>query len=679
MKQYKFKMDGLDCANCANAIANKLSHKKEFSKVTVSFATATLTVETDLDEELVKQKLEIEIHKIEPDVTIHEKKHLNTMVIRIFIASLLFLGGLLFDSSFLLLGLSYVVIGYDILWKSFKNIISGHVFDEFFLMTIATIGAFAIGEYPEGVAVMLFFQIGEYVQKRAVKRSRQSITELIDIKSSYANLVVQNITTKVDPAVLKIGDHIICKPGEKIPVDGIIIDGKSTIDSSMLTGESIPVAVTVGDTVLSGCVNVSGLLRIEVLKTEAGSMASTILNLIEHATTKKAHTERFITRFAKVYTPVVVLLAVMICLIPTLLGGTFSVYFYKALVFLVISCPCALVISIPLGFFSGIGAASKAGILVKGSDALESLTQIDTIVFDKTGTITEGVFAVSAIVVAENCQLSPDQLLELVAHVESYSTHPIAISILNYYQHEITARNVTQYQEYSGKGVAASVGSDYIMVGNRAWYQEQKIMVPNPKHEGTIVYVARNYEYIGYLAIADQIKPQVTEMVSDLRTMGIDHLVVVSGDQEKQVSRVCQQIGITTYHAGVLPDQKAAIVEQLMDQQKVMFVGDGINDALVLTTATLGVSMGGIGSDAAIEASDIVIMNDDVTKLVPAIQIATKTKRIIWSNIVFALLVKIIVLLCSIFGFTTIWLAVFADVGVTLLTILNTLRIHKRT
>lgn len=679
MKQYKFKMDGLDCANCANAIANKLSHKKEFSKVTVSFATATLTVETDLDEELVKQKLEIEIHKIEPDVTIHEKKHLNTMVIRIFIASLLFLGGLLFDSSFLLLGLSYVVIGYDILWKSFKNIISGHVFDEFFLMTIATIGAFAIGEYPEGVAVMLFFQIGEYVQKRAVKRSRQSITELIDIKSSYANLVVQNITTKVDPAVLKIGDHIICKPGEKIPVDGIIIDGKSTIDSSMLTGESIPVAVTVGDTVLSGCVNVSGLLRIEVLKTEAASMASTILNLIEHATTKKAHTERFITRFAKVYTPVVVLLAVMICLIPTLLGGTFSVYFYKALVFLVISCPCALVISIPLGFFSGIGAASKAGILVKGSDALESLTQIDTIVFDKTGTITEGVFAVSAIVVAENCQLSPDQLLELVAHVESYSTHPIAISILNYYQHEITARNVTQYQEYSGKGVAASVGSDYIMVGNRAWYQEQKIMVPNPKHEGTIVYVARNYEYIGYLAIADQIKPQVAEMVSDLKTMGIDHLVVVSGDQEKQVSRVCQQIGITTYHAGVLPDQKAAIVEQLMDQQKVMFVGDGINDALVLTTATLGVSMGGIGSDAAIEASDIVIMNDDVTKLVPAIQIATKTKRIIWSNIVFALLVKIIVLLCSIFGFTTIWLAVFADVGVTLLTILNTLRIHKRT
>lgn len=678
MKQYKFKMHGLDCANCANTLENKLSHKKEFKSVKVSFATATLTIETDLDPKLVKQKLELEIHKVEPEVTLHEKPKITIMMMRILLASLFFLGGIVWNHSLLLLGISYLVIGYDILWKSLKNIIKGHVFDEFFLMSIATIGAFAIGEYPEGVAVMLFFQIGEYVQKQAVNRSRQSITELVDMKSSYANLVVQHITKKVDPDVLKVGDQIICKPGEKIPADGIIIDGKSTIDSSMLTGESVLRAVTIQDRVLSGCVNVSGLLRIEVEKTAADSMASTILNLIEHATEKKAHTERFITRFAKLYTPVVVFLAVMICLIPTLFGASFSECFYKALVFLVISCPCALVISIPLGFFSGIGAASRAGILMKGSDALEMLPQIDTIVFDKTGTLTCGKFAVTAVAVAEHGEVSIEALVEMAAQVESGSTHPIAASILDYYGGEIDHDNIHHYQEYSGKGVAAEVGVDYIMVGNQKWMKEKQILVPDAKHAGTIVYVARNDQYIGYLAIADQIKPGVKEMISTLKEWGLQHLVVVSGDHVKQVEQVCHQIGITKYHASVLPDQKAAIVEKLMEHQTVMFVGDGINDALVLTTASLGVSMGGIGSDAAIEASDVVIMNDDVTKLISAIQIATHTKRIIWFNILFALLVKGVILLCGVLGFTTIWLAVFADVGVTLLTILNTLRIHKR-
>lgn len=676
MYKYRFKLCGLDCANCAKKIEENLSKNKEYNSVNVSFATSKLIVETSLKENEVKKKLEKEIQKIEPEVSLEEKKHINVMLLRVIISSILLIIGLISKVSYFYF-ISYLIIGYDIVVKAIRNILKRELFDEFFLMMIATIGAFYIGEYPEAVAVMLFFQIGEYVQEKAVHKSRTSITSLLDLKSDYANLIVNYVTTKVDPSTVKVGDELLVKPGEKIPLDGIIIDGKTTVDTSMLTGESIPKNVTLNDEVLSGYINLSGLIKLKVTKTSSETIASKILDMIENAAEKKTDTERFITRFAKVYTPIVVLCSVLICLLPTLLfHGSFNEWFYRSLVFLVVSCPCALVISIPLGFFAGIGTASKNGILVKGSDALELLTKIKIVVFDKTGTITEGKFAVSSVVANNN--KNKDLVVKYAALAECFSNHPIAKSILECYGKKINQNDLTDYVEYSGKGITAKYKNKRLIVGNLKLMEQENIEVPLTNVSGTVVYVALNQEYLGYLIIEDKIKNRLNKTIKELKKQGIEKCIVVSGDSKEIVSNVCKKIGIKEYYAETLPDKKSDIVKTLMKENKVLFVGDGMNDALVLTVADLGISMGGIGSDVANIASDIVIMNDDISKIINGIEISKYTKQIIWTNIIFALAIKIIVLILGIFGFTSIWLAVFADVGVTLLTILNTLRIGKR-
>lgn len=677
MNKYRFELQHLDCASCANKVENKLSHKKEFHKVKVNFATQTITVETQLDYDHAKMKLASEIKKVEPSVTLDDLKKMDIMMIRILVSSLLFILGFCFPNQIWLFFISYIIIGYDILIHSIKNIRNKELFDEFFLMSLATIGAFMIKEYPEGIAVMLFFQIGEYLQNKAVNKTRNSITKLLDMKSPYANLIVGNITKKVEPSTLKIGDSIICKPGEKIPVDGIIIDGHSTVDSSMLTGEAAPQKLSVGQGVFSGMINLSGLLKIEVTKFEEESMASVILNMIENATEHKTHTERFITRFAKVYTPIVVFLALLIYLVPPLLfQGAWNTWIYRSLVFLVISCPCALVISIPLGFFCGIGMASKNGVLVKGSDALEILPKIDTMVFDKTGTITKGVFEVTKISTIDT--ISTEQFIAYAAYSEYYSNHPIGKAIVSFYGKKIKEEEIKNFKEISGKGISVTIGRDDILVGNQTFMMEEKVALPELSPTATTVYVAKNHVYQGYLMIGDKIKEGVKETITELKSLGIENFIVVSGDHEKIVKAVSKEVGIDKFYANVLPDLKAKIVMEEMKNHRVLFVGDGMNDALVLTTAHLGISMGGIGSDAATLASDMVIMNDDLGKIVTVRKIATTVKDVIYFNISLALFIKMMVLLLGILGFTTIWLAVFADVGVTLLTILNTLRMTKR-
>lgn len=679
MKRYEFPLYGLDCAKCAQELEEYLQKQTIYSFVRVSFATSKIIIETALDEDKVTQQLEKDIQKVEPNVSIFatEKKKIDGMLLRIIITTILLIISFAFPNNLILFLIIYFIIGYDILFASLKNLIKGNFFDEFFLMSLATVCAFIIGEYTEAVVVMLFFQIGEYVQEKAIRKSRQSITSLLDLQSDYANLIVHNITKKVDPSMVKVGDEILIKPGEKIPLDGVIVDGKSTLDTSMLTGESMPRSVTVEDTVYGGTINLSGLLKVKVTKISTETLASSILDMMEHAASKKTNTERFITKFSKIYTPVIVVLALLLCLIPTLFfQGNIETWAYRSLVFLVISCPCALVISIPLGFFSGIGTASKQGILLKGSDTLELLPKMDTAVFDKTGTITKGKFAITSVVTDKN--KNTNLIIEYAAIAEQFSNHPIAKTILERYGKKCNAEEVKNYQEIAGKGVKVEYRDELITVGNYAFMEQEKIQVPSTNAFGTIVYVARNKEYMGYLIIEDQVKDEIDRTLLGLKKQGIHNFVVVSGDSEKIVSRVCQGIGIHNYYAEVLPTEKAEIVKELKKKHKVFFVGDGMNDALVLTEADLGISMGEIGSDAATMASDIVIMNDDLSKSVTAIEIAKKTKRVVWTNIIFAISVKLFVLLLGAFGYAPIWLAIFADVGVTLITIFHTIWITRR-
>ena len=679
MKRYEFPLYGLDCAKCAQEIEEYLQKQDDYSFVRVSFATAKVIIETTLEEEMVTQQIEKDIQKVEPNVFIFttEKKKIDMMLLRIIITTVLLIISFVFFKNIFLFLFIYLIIGYDILFTSLKNLVKGKFFDEFFLMSLATVCAFIIGEYTEAVAVMLFFQIGEYVQEKAIRKSRQSITELLDLKSDYANLIVDHITKKVDPSMVKVGDEILVKPGEKIPLDGVVIDGKSTLDTSMLTGESMPHSVTVEDIVYGGTINLSGLLKVKVTKIATETLASSILDMMEHAASKKTNTERFITKFSKVYTPVIVICALLLCLIPVLFfQGNIDTWASRSLVFLVISCPCALVISIPLGFFSGIGTASKQGILLKGSDALELLPKIDTAVFDKTGTITKGKFAITSVVTDKN--KNTNLIIEYAAIAEQFSNHPIAKTILERYGKSCNSEEVKNYQEVAGKGVKVEYRNEVITVGNYAFMEQEQIEVPTTNAFGTIVYVARNKEYMGYLIIEDQVKDEIDRTLYGLRKQGIHHFVVVSGDSKPIVSRVCHGIGIQKYYAETLPTEKANIVKELKQKHKVFFVGDGMNDALVLTEADLGISMGGIGSDAATMASDIVIMNDDLSKIVTAIEIAKKTKRVVWTNIIFAISVKLLVLLLGAFGYAPIWLAIFADVGVTLITIFHTIWITRR-
>jgi len=573
--------------------------------------------------------------------------------------------------------ISYIIVGGDVVKRAVKNIFKGQVFDENFLMSTATIGAFFIGEYPEGVAVMLFYQVGELFQSYAVGKSRKSIASLMDIRPDYANVKKGDELVKVDPDEVQIGDIIVIKAGEKIPLDGKVIEGSSMIDTSALTGESVPREVEVGSDILSGCININGVITAEVTKEFGESTVSKILDLVENASSKKSNSEQFITKFARYYTPVVVIIAVFLAIIPPLVidGATFSDWIYRALAFLVVSCPCALVISIPLSFFGGIGGASKKGVLVKGSNYLEALAETEIVVFDKTGTLTKGVFNVQEI---HPEGVSKEELLELTAHAESYSNHPISLSLKRAYSKEIDNGRISDVEEISGHGVIATVDGKKVMVGN---IKLMKMMdIPYFKGEliGTIVHVAVNNKYIGYIVIADEVKEDSAQAIKELKAANIKQTVMLTGDNKSISSKVAKELGLDKVYAELLPADKVEKLEELFSQKskkgKLAFVGDGINDAPVLARADIGIAMGGLGSDAAIEAADVVIMTDEPSKIATTMKISKKTLKIAHQNIVFAIGIKIIVLILSAFGITTMWAAIFADVGVTIIAVLNAFR-----
>ena len=573
--------------------------------------------------------------------------------------------------------ISYIIVGGDVVKRAVKNIFKGQVFDENFLMSIATIGAFFIGEYPEGVAVMLFYQVGELFQSYAVGKSRKSIASLMDIRPDYANVKKGDELVKVDPDEVQIGDIIVIKAGEKIPLDGKVIEGSSMIDTSALTGESVPREVKVGSDILSGCININGVIIAEVTKEFGESTVSKILDLVENASSKKSNSEQFITKFARYYTPVVVIIAVFLAIIPPLVidGATFSDWIYRALAFLVVSCPCALVISIPLSFFGGIGGASKKGVLVKGSNYLEALAETEIVVFDKTGTLTKGVFNVQEI---HPEGVSKEELLELTAHAESYSNHPISLSLKRAYSKEIDNGRISDVEEISGHGVIATVDGKKVMAGN---IKLMKMMdIPYFKGEliGTIVHVAVNNKYIGYIVIADEVKEDSAQAIKELKAANIKQTVMLTGDNKSIGSKVAKELGLDKVYAELLPADKVEKLEELFSQKskkgKLAFVGDGINDAPVLARADIGIAMGGLGSDAAIEAADVVIMTDEPSKIATTMKISKKTLKIAHQNIVFAIGIKIIVLILSAFGITTMWAAIFADVGVTIIAVLNAFR-----
>ena len=576
--------------------------------------------------------------------------------------------------------ISYLIVGAEIVWKAIKNLIKGNVLDEHFLMAIATIGAFAIGEYPEAVAVMLFYQIGELFQDYAVDKSRKSIASLMNLRPDFANIKRKDEILQVSPEDVKIGDKILVKPGEKVPLDGTIVEGSSTLDTSSLTGESLPREVQVGDSILSGCINQTGLLTVEVTKEFGESTVSKILDLVENASSKKSKSENFIHQFAKYYTPIVVIIAVLLATVPPLFLGwsTFVDWFYRALTFLVVSCPCALVISIPLGFFGGIGGASKAGILVKGSNYLEALSHTETIVFDKTGTLTEGTFEVEKI---EAIGISQDELLKLATHAESFSNHPIALSLKKAYQQEIDSTLIAKTEELSGLGVLANVQGKTILIGNEKLMLEKHIAYTKCNEIGTILYIAVDGKYAGYIVIADKIKSDAKQAIQNLKTKYRKEIVLLTGDRKAVGEKVAKTLDIDVVYTELLPQDKAEKLEEIMKEKtrkgKVAFVGDGMNDAPVLALSDIGIAMGGLGADSAIEASDMVIMTDEPSKIVDSLQIAKRTMRIVKQNIIFAISIKIAVLLLSAFGFSTMWEAVFADVGVSVLAVVNSLRALK--
>lgn len=612
-----------------------------------------------------------------------EENNENIVLARVILAIVLFSLAMIFTSAptfkISLLGISYFIAGYDILIKALKNIIKGQVFDENFLMGIATLGAIGIKEYPEAVMVMVLYQIGEYLQDKAVEKSQNSITELMDIRPDYANLEKDEDLTKISPYEVKIGDTIIVKTGEKIPLDGIIIDGTATLDTSALTGESRPREVKIGDEAISGCINTNGLLKIRVTKEYGQSTVSKILDLVENASSKKTKTENFITKFAKIYTPVVVLAALFLAILPPLIfGSNFSVWINRALTFLVISCPCALVISVPLGFFAGIGGASKCGILVKGSSYLELLSKPETIVFDKTGTLTQGCFKVVKIVQQEGT--TKEELLELTAYAESYSNHPIALSIKKAYDKNIDKNKISEISEIAGNGVRAEINGCSILVGNENLLKNHNISYQKANETGTIVYTAKNSKFLGYIVISDKLKEDAQKAIMELKKLKLQ-TVMLTGDTEDSGLTVAKELNIDKAYTQLLPIDKVDKIEDIIKQKtknkSVIFVGDGINDAPVLTRADVGIAMGGLGSDAAIEAADVVIMDDKPTKVATAIKIAKQTLTIVKENIAFALGIKGLFLILGAFGFVTMWGAVFADVGVTLIAVLNSLRALK--
>ena len=576
---------------------------------------------------------------------------------------------------------AYVILGWDVVWQAVKNITRGQVFDEHFLMSVSTIGAFAIGEYPEAVAVMLFYQVGEFFQSLAVKRSRKSISDLMDICPDSATVKRNGVLQVVSPESVAVGEIIVVKPGEKIPLDGIVVDGESMLDTKALTGESVPRSIRKGDEALSGCINQSGLLTLKVTKSFGESTVSKIIDLVENASARKAPTENFITTFARYYTPVVVGMAAVLAIIPPLvLGGGWSEWLRRGFVFLIVSCPCALVISIPLTFFGGIGAASKRGVLVKGSNYLEALNKVSVVVFDKTGTLTKGVFEVANIIPAAGYQ--KEQVLEYAAQAESYSNHPIAKSILATYGKPIDQKQFSGFEEISGHGISVMVQGKKVLAGNSKLMESEKIAYAACDAAGTKFYVAADGSYVGCILIADEVKPDSKCAIAELKKIGVEKTVMLTGDDERIGKSVADELGLDAYYAQLLPDQKVEKLEMLDKQKrqgsKLAFVGDGINDAPVLARADVGIAMGGLGSDAAIEAADVVLMTDEPSKLVEAIDVAKATKRIVMQNIVIALGIKSVFLVLGALGMAGMWEAVFGDVGVTIIAVLNAMRILKK-
>ena len=606
-------------------------------------------------------------------------------LIKIIISLILFVIALIFNFQNSLINniiyiFSYIIVGLDIIEKAFRNIIKGKVFDENFLMSIATIGAFAIGEFPEAVAVMLFYKIGELFQDYAVDKSRKSISELMNIKPEYANIEKNGTIEKVDPKTVKIGDIIVVKPGEKVPLDGIVIYGTSNLDTKALTGESLPKNVKKNDEILSGTINLNSVLKIKVTKEYNESTVNRILELVENASSKKSKSENFITKFAHYYTPIVVLIAVILAIIPPIIikEATFSQWIYKALSFLVVSCPCALVISIPLSFFGGIGGASKMGILIKGSNYLEQLAKNEIIVFDNTGTLTEGVFDIQKI---EAIGIAKEELLEIIAYAENYSNHPISESVKKAYNKKIDENKIKNYKELAGRGIIATIGEHEVIVGNEKLMKEKKINFEKNNLVGTVLYVAIEEKYVGYIQIADRTKSDAIDTIKNLKKNNIKQVVMLTGDKKDVGESVAKELNLDKVYTELLPDGKVEKVESLLKEKsqegKLAFVGDGINDAPVLAASDIGIAMGGLGSDSAIEAADIVLMTDEPSKIVDAINLSKKTMNIVKENIVFAISTKILILILSVLGLSTMWWAVFADVGVTIIASINALRVLK--
>ncbi len=687
-KQYK--LQGLDCANCANKIEKAINEIDYINDASINFMNLKLTYTVDKGNEK-KSKTEIQdlINKVENGVKIveNEEEHNenNNRLIRIGIGSVIYIlsVAVTFPNEYINLVLSiisYLIIGYDVVFKAFRNIAKGNMLDENFLMTIATLGAYTIGEYPEAVAVMLFYQVGEFFQDYAVNKSRKSISSLMDLRPDFANLVKGDSVVQVNPETVEVGSVLVVKVGEKVPIDGVVLEGESFIDTRAITGEPVPRSVNVGDELLSGCVNLNTVLRIQTTKEFSESTVSKILELVENATSKKSNSEKFITRFARYYTPIVVVLAALIAIVPPIFVGDLSSWVYRALTFLVISCPCALVISVPLGFFGGVGSAARQGVLVKGSNYLEMLAKLDRVVFDKTGTLTKGVFKVQKII-AESCTVA--ELLEVVAYAEHYSNHPIAKSIIAEYNNNIDEGKIGEVTEISGKGLKALINEDVIYVGNKKLMDDIQVSFNETEEAGTVLYVAKNDIYLGYILIADEVKTDSEKAIAELKKLGISETAMLTGDSKKVAKSIGEKLRVDTVFAELLPDEKVTKFEEVLGRSKgkgkVAFVGDGINDAPVLARADIGISMGKAGSELAIETSDIVIMTDELSKLPQAIRISKKTLEVVKQNIVFSISVKVIVLILSVFGLFTMWWAVFADVGVSVIAILNAMRLLRYT
>ena len=696
----EYILHNLGCASCASRIEDAVRRLYGVSEASIVFASKTLTLEIDTDKSgAVFEQAKAIVKGIESDVVIQEKtnehihgadisdKALRKSGIRLCISGVLFAAAIILThfkiaryATVPLYIISYLLSGGTVLTNAGRNILKGRVFDENFLMSVATLGAVAIGFFDEGVAVMLFYQIGMLLQNLAAGRSRRSITALMDIRPDTANLKVGGEVKTVSPQSVHTGDVILVRPGEKVPLDGTVTDGVSMLDTAALTGESTPRGVMPGSEILAGSVNTNGLITVRVTKEFGQSTAAKILDMVQNASAKKAPTENFITTFARYYTPVVTVAALLIALVPPLfLGKPFADWIYRALVFLVISCPCALALSIPLGFFGGIGAASRIGVLVKGSNYLEALRDIDTLVFDKTGTLTKGVFEVAEI--QPHGDFDSIDLIRLAAMAEAHSNHPIAVSIRKHYGQEISTDGTDSFEEIAGHGTEAVVGGRRILVGNAKLMNRESVDYKESADTGTTAYVAVDGVFAGIITISDQIKPGIPDMMKRLKESGVKKLVMLTGDSKAAANATAREIGLDAVHSELLPDQKVSIVEDLLKDKpakgKLAFMGDGVNDAPVLARADVGIAMGGLGSDAAIEAAEVVLMTDEPQKLLGAITVSRKTKNVVWQNIILALGIKAVVLLLGAFGIASMWAAVSADVGVALLAVLNALRILR--